>query len=322
MSKAETGGEEPSKNGAEKSSTSASKVSEVEKILKQAENRAKVETELNNKARANLFLNISVIIQWTNLLVMPAIYVHLAARFKFTTVQLGLLQTMRTFSMFASLPIYGILAAYFPRGKVLGLSCLACAGVTILHFVCRDFASFMVFTCLAGATLGAIHPVGRSLVAVYYKLEDRGKYYGFFELAAGIGGVTGAVIGTVLGNINSYKTDSDAIPQSCFDIIKANAGVNNASFLANQTISNASLIGKELDLKYSIEGWQIVFIVIGIMTIPGAVGMLYYVQDPMNEPTLKDKLGDHDLRLVFPGLATDSGNEVNLSLKVRIVLIV
>ena len=75
-----------------------------------------------------------------------------------------------------------------------------------------------------------------------------------------------------------------------------------------------------MKLHYGFEGWQMVFIVIGVLTIPGAIGMLYFVQDPMNDPELKKALCEDDLELVFPGLETDSSEAVNLSLKVIINL--
>jgi MFS family permease len=96
--------------------------------------------------------------------------------------------------------------------------------------------------------MGSVIPVGRSLIPCYYNLEDRGFYYGMFELSAGIGGVLGAVIGVL----------STSAP----------AGT--------------------LYLNNTFAGWQLAYLILAALITPLAVMFHFCVIDPNHDSVAKE----------------------------------
>ena len=91
------------------------------------------------KDNANLVIQLSIIVQWANLLVLPSIYDHLAHNFGFSASELGLIQTLRTFSMFAVLPVFGVWSSFTSRRILLGTTMLLVALITMCHVFCTTF---------------------------------------------------------------------------------------------------------------------------------------------------------------------------------------
>lgn len=98
---------------------------------------AKEAEQMKNKA--NFVIQLSIIVQWANLLVLPSIYDHLAHNFGFSASELGLIQTMRTFSMFAVLPVFGVWSSFTSRRILLGTTMILVALITMCHVFCTTF---------------------------------------------------------------------------------------------------------------------------------------------------------------------------------------
>lgn len=147
---------------------------------------------------ANVAINLAVGLQWASLLFIPAIYGAISEDRLFTIEQDGLLLTTRLIAMFCWLPFYGWLAYLVPRNVVLVVSLLASAICTFINLTCNTYASFMVFNIANGIALGAVIPVGRSLIPAYYPLEERGRYFGYLEMSSGIGGFVGSGVATLI----------------------------------------------------------------------------------------------------------------------------
>jgi MFS family permease len=136
-------------------------------------------------------LNLAVVIQWMSLLFIPTIYNTLSDELGYTEQQLGLLLTTRLVAMFCSLPFYAWLCYYRPRNEILSFSMFLSMITNLLNVFAVEYASFLIINILTGFFLGGVIPVGRSLIPIYFKLEDRGRWYGYFELSSGIGGFLG-----------------------------------------------------------------------------------------------------------------------------------
>lgn len=138
---------------------------------------------------SSIFLNIAVGAQWANLLIIPSLYNALGLQFGYSTSELGFIETMTSFSMFLSLPFWGALASKVNRRYILSFTTALTALTCGIHILCSTYWSFILVAILSGVSMGAVLPVGRSLVSTYYPLEKRGVQYGLFQLSSGIGGM-------------------------------------------------------------------------------------------------------------------------------------
>jgi MFS family permease len=152
-------------------------------------------------------INLSVTSQWMSLLFIPATTASLVDGMGFTIAQIGALHSMRLLSMFFSLPVFAWLCYYVHRGRLLALTLAISSLLTIINTYALDYPAFMAVNLLTGLSLGAVHPVARSLIPAFYPLSERGTYFGLIELASGVGGFIGVGLAVVFDQRHSPLGD-------------------------------------------------------------------------------------------------------------------
>ena len=257
---------------------------------------------------------LSITGQWASCLALPAIYNRLAESLGFTPAQLGLLHSMRLFSMFGTLPLHAYASQFADRGKLMGGSLVVGGLFTILQILGTSYGTFMFINILSGASLGMVVPVTRSLIPNYYRLEDRGGAFGILEVAGGIGGFFGAALGVI---VTTY-TQPFGYVREIYDgsLAAANAAANASSQLtwdmwvtdqlafSNATAAVAANFQDEEGISICCVPWQTNFIVLGIVTILLGIMVTMLVRDPVRDTKVHSALGK-DITKVFEGLELD-----------------
>ena len=149
-------------------------------------------------ARSYLAIQLVFGLHWAALTIVQSLFVPLSNDLHFTTTQLGLLSTARTFTMFLSLPIFGWLGDHISRRHLLAAGLVTWATFNACHVFVSSYTGYVVCSSLTGLGLGVVTPCARSLISHYYPLERRGLKFGQLEVSAGIGGFTGVMLGTLL----------------------------------------------------------------------------------------------------------------------------
>jgi MFS family permease len=246
---------------------------------------------------------LSILGQWSNCLLLPAIYSRLTDSLGFDASQLGLLHAMRLFSMFASLPLHAYLSQFYHRGVLMGISLILGGLLTILNIYGLTFGSFMAINILAGGSLGMVVPVTRSLIPNYYRLEDRGAAFGILEIAGGLGGFVGAGMGVIVTKYTEPFGNIRLLYDAAIDgtNVTWNLWVSNRKAFANATAEVAS------NISGCCFPWQTDFIILGTMTVILGILVIILVRDPIHENAMRKKLGDK-LVLVFEGFQIEEIN--------------
>jgi MFS family permease len=146
-----------------------------------------------------------VALNWTNLTVMQSIFPGLEQYFGFSPSERGLLVTARVFSMFATLPIYGWLSDRFmSRNIVITAGLAGWTTFTFCHVFVTDFEGFMLVSVATGCCMGVATPLSRSLISHYFASETRGQYFGYIEVASGVGGAIGVFVGSFVSTLDVH----------------------------------------------------------------------------------------------------------------------
>ena len=254
---------------------------------------------------------LSITGQWASCLALPAIYNRLAESLGFTPAQLGLLHSMRLFSMFGTLPLHAFASQFADRGKLMGGSLILGGVLTIMQILGTSYGSFMFINILSGASLGMVVPVTRSLIPNYYRLEDRGGAFGILEVAGGIGGFFGAALGVM---VTTY-TQPFGYAREIYDdtIAMANAATNASGQVtwdmwvtdqlafSNATAVVAANFQGESATSLCCVPWQTNFIILGVVTIVLGIMVTVLVYDPVRNSGIQAALGK-DITKVFEGL--------------------
>jgi MFS family permease len=152
---------------------------------------------------STLAIILAVAAQWMGLLFTPATTASLADGLHFSVSQTATLHTMRLLSMFFSLPFFAFLCYYVHRGHLLGSTMVISSVITMCNASATNYSDFMLVNILSGLTMGAVHPVARSIIPNLYPMEKRGQFYGLIELASGIGGFIGVGVAVIFDQKHS-----------------------------------------------------------------------------------------------------------------------
>ncbi len=124
-------------------------------------------------------------------------YPTIAREMGFEPLHLSLLTAGRSvFNNWAQLG-YGFLTPFVPRFKLLGICSLIYAGGTFLSGTAWNFLSFLGIRCLAALGSSAMHPVGTSLLASYFR-ENRGAVLALNSSMSQIGSIMAPLVGGFL----------------------------------------------------------------------------------------------------------------------------
>jgi predicted MFS family arabinose efflux permease len=124
-------------------------------------------------------------------------YPAISRELGFGPLELSLLAAGRSiFNNWAQLG-YGLLTPFVPRFQLLGISSLIYAVGTFLSGTAWNFVSFLTIRCLASAGSSAMHPVGSSLLASYFR-ERRGAVLALNNTISQVGSLLAPVLGGFL----------------------------------------------------------------------------------------------------------------------------
>ncbi|MBI3327153.1 MAG: MFS transporter [Nitrospinae bacterium] len=125
------------------------------------------------------------------------LYPTISRELGFGPFELSLLTAGRNiFNNWAQLG-YGLLTPFVPRFQLLGISSLIYALGTFLSGTAWNFLSFLTIRCFASAGSSAMHPVGASLLASYFR-ERRGAVLALNSTISQIGSIMAPVVGGFL----------------------------------------------------------------------------------------------------------------------------
>jgi MFS family permease len=184
----------------------------------------------------------------------------------------SLLYTLQVFTCFLFCPLWGVAASYFSIRRLLAAALFAGALLNILTsivYITNSYAFFVVLQLLKGLCLAPCQTLNRALIPKYYRLADRGKYYGMLEVSAGIGGLAGVIMGSTSYIGGTGGCYGGAGPDGC---------------------------------DGGFPKWSVPFMVLGTAMIPCGFGVLFFVVDPSKDQAIRHKLGEDRLKIAFPGL--------------------
>ena len=147
---------------------------------------------------ANLLLNLCGVVLWAGMLTVNALYDGIISTTGWELSQVSLLFTLQIFTCFLFCPLWGVAASYVSIRKLLAGAVLAGAFLNILTglvYLTDSFICFCILQVLKGIFLSPCQCLNRALIPKYYRLAERGKYYGLLEVSAGVGGLLGVVFG-------------------------------------------------------------------------------------------------------------------------------
>ncbi len=124
-------------------------------------------------------------------------YPTIAREMGFEPSHLSLLTAGRSiFNNWAQLG-YGFLTPFVPRFKLLGITSLIYGTGTFLSGTAWNFLSFLGIRCLAALGSSAMHPVGTSLLASYFR-ENRGAVLALNSSMSQVGSIMAPLLGGFL----------------------------------------------------------------------------------------------------------------------------
>lgn len=250
--------------------------------------------------RACFVLNACIALLWASMITINALTDGIISTTGWSLSDVSLLFTLQVFTTFLFCPIWGAAAPYVSSRKLMAVSLFIGAGLNVAtafaslydpiigpdgnetcaekalrnNVTSPDYVAprtsqsywlFCVLQLLKGVMLAPLQTLTRSLIPKYYPLEVRGQYYGLFEIAAGIGGVSGAVFG-----LFSYFGEQPRV------------GYYGA-----------------------IPKWGVPFLVLAAFMVPAGLAVLKFVVDPVMDTKFRDKVGPDLLYKIFPGLRDD-----------------
>ena len=149
------------------------------------------------------FLQISflLILQYSNAYVLVPNYSSIKMDFGVSDAYLGLLSGMYIFANGVASFIWSYVseAEGLKRKQILSLSYFMASILMFLTFTALDAFSFILFYTLTGLALGAILPLGFSIISDFFESDMRVRIFMLWYMFGGCGITLGLGIGAILG---------------------------------------------------------------------------------------------------------------------------
>ena len=212
--------------------------------------------------------------------------------------QVSLLFTLQVFTCFLCCPLWGVAACYVSIRRLLAGALFAGAALNLLTglvYLTDSYGCFAALQILKGICLSPCQCLNRALIPKYYRLAERGKYYGFLEVSAGIGGLAGVIFGA-----SSYIGGAEG----WYGCDTGTSSDENATLCPGLDGHNVTFVDAADDGRCdgALPKWSVPFFVLGAFMVPCAVLVLYFVVDPTKDEKLRTRLGQERLKAIFPGL--------------------
>lgn len=151
--------------------------------------------------RATLALCLGSMLVFINLYAPQPLLPELRAGYQVSTLMIGLVMSLATLTLAASLLIYGPLSDAIGRGGIMRLSLLSAAGVTLLLAWAPNIDSLLILRALQGLALGGLPAVAIAWMGDEFEPAAIAPAVGLYIAANTLGGIGGRVLGGSIGDL-------------------------------------------------------------------------------------------------------------------------
>jgi len=258
---------------------------------------------------ANILLNLCGICLWAGLVIINALYAGIISTTGWDLSQVTLLFTLQIFACFLCCPLWGIAASYFSIRKLLAGAVFVGGLLNIatgLVYLTNSYAGFVVLQLLKGVCLSPCQVLNRCLIPKYYRLAERGKYYGLLEASAAIGGIGGALIamisyaggtqGTIEGT-GYFGCDGSGTSSN----VTCPAPPAPPAPPPDAPAMPPGLEDEGLQCDGGIPKWAVPFFVLGALMLPCSFLIFRYLVDPNKDLAIRKRIGEDRLQVLAAG---------------------
>ncbi|MCY3412183.1 MAG: MFS transporter [Candidatus Heimdallarchaeota archaeon] len=143
-------------------------------------------------------INLANIIDYADAQIDISIYKPVRDEFGLSATELGAITAVRAVLQSIATPFWGVLADKYSRKKILAFGTFFWGIVTILVGFSQSYNQMLLTRGINGIALAIITPVTYSLIADYFKPEERGKAFGLLGLTTVIGALLGTLYATTI----------------------------------------------------------------------------------------------------------------------------
>lgn len=172
------------------------------------------------RSGTQVVINLANTIDYADQQIGVSVYNSIETQFHLTTTELGLITSARTLLQSVANPFWGVLADKYSRKKILAFGCFLWGIITILVGLSQNYNQMLIARGVNGIALAIITPVTYSLVADYFRPNERGKAFGYLGLTSIVGAVFGTLYATTIaGGSPIFGFDGWRIAYFSFGII-------------------------------------------------------------------------------------------------------
>ncbi len=157
-----------------------------------------IEINTEGRSRTQAVINTANIIDYADAQIDISVYQAVEVEFGLNPTELGMITAVRALLQSVATPFWGVLADKYSRKKILAFGTFLWGVITIIVGLSTSYNSMLISRGVNGIALAIITPVTYSLIADYFKPEDRGKAFGLLGLTTVIGAVTGTLYATTI----------------------------------------------------------------------------------------------------------------------------
>ncbi len=161
----------------------------------------------SKRTRTQYVINAANVVDYADGQMLPAVYGALERTLGFSPTQNGAITAARSLLQSLSTPVWGWFSDRFSRKKLLASGSILWGFFTILVASSWDFFSMLFFRVLTGMGLAVIFPTAQSIIADYFREDERGKAFGWLGLTGVLGAITGTLFATSVSDATIMGID-------------------------------------------------------------------------------------------------------------------
>ncbi len=134
---------------------------------------------------------------------LPPNYQMIMSEFGINEAKMGLISTIFVVSSVVVTALWGFLSDIKKRKKLLLVGVLLGEVPCFLTAFVQSYPQLLIIRIFTGIGVGSLIPIGYSLISDIYDEENRGKGFGYIQVALGLGSLVGMIFA---GLISSWRT--------------------------------------------------------------------------------------------------------------------